>query len=54
MYNDIATRYFGTPESLAAEIVAAGFHISFSKLTPGRDSDDPDSLTIVADIVTPA
>ena len=48
MYNDIATRYLGTPESLTAEVITAGFHISFSKLTPARDSNDCDSLTIVA------
>ncbi|MCL2648462.1 MAG: class I SAM-dependent methyltransferase [Phycisphaerales bacterium] len=48
MYKDIAIRYFGTPESLTAEVVAAGFHVSFSKLTPARDSNDQDCMTIIA------
>jgi len=48
MHKDIALRYFGEPDSILAELAAAGFTVLNSKLTLARDQDDQDCLMVVA------
>ena len=43
---DIATRYFGKPESLLAEIRAAGFETLFASVQASEGPDDQDILLV--------
>jgi 2-polyprenyl-3-methyl-5-hydroxy-6-metoxy-1,4-benzoquinol methylase len=44
----IATRYLGEPETILAELHAAGFTISHSEIEPAADADDETMLLVLA------